>query len=62
MIATTTLSYGERDDLLDGWRVGRASEADEILAERSSIRVCAEAAVAFTEARERPATVSDLLP
>ena len=38
-----------------------ASRAEEILAERSSIRLSAEAAVAFTEALERPAGVNDRL-
>jgi uncharacterized protein (DUF1778 family) len=38
-----------------------ASRAEEILAERSSIRLSSEAAVAFTEALERPAQVNDRL-
>ena len=38
-----------------------ASKAEEILAERSSIRLTPEAAVAFTEALERPAGVNDRL-
>jgi uncharacterized protein (DUF1778 family) len=38
-----------------------ASKAEEILAERSSIRLSTEAAVAFTEALERPAAVNDRL-
>lgn len=38
-----------------------ASKAEEILAERSSIRLSREAAVAFTEALERPAEVNDRL-
>ena len=38
-----------------------ASKAEEILAERSSIRLTPEAAVAFTEALERPAAVNDRL-
>jgi uncharacterized protein (DUF1778 family) len=38
-----------------------ASRAEEILAERSSIRLSAEAAVAFSEALERPAEVNDRL-
>jgi len=38
-----------------------ASKAEEILAERSSIRLTREAAVAFTEALERPAEVNDRL-
>ena len=38
-----------------------ASKAEEILAERSSIRISAGAAVAFTEALERPAEVNDRL-
>ncbi len=35
-----------------------ASKAEEILAERSSIRLSARAAAAFTEALERPAEVN----
>ena len=38
-----------------------ASKAEEILAERSSIRLSAEAAVAFTEAMDRPCEVNDRL-
>jgi uncharacterized protein (DUF1778 family) len=38
-----------------------ASKAEEILAERSSIRLSREAALAFTEALERPAGVNDRL-
>jgi uncharacterized protein (DUF1778 family) len=38
-----------------------ASKAEEILAERSSIRLSRDAAVAFTEALERPAEVNDRL-
>jgi uncharacterized protein (DUF1778 family) len=38
-----------------------ASKAEEIMAERSSIRLTAEAAIAFTEALERPAEVNDRL-
>lgn len=38
-----------------------ASKAEEILAERSSIRLSREAAVAFSEALERPAEVNDRL-
>lgn len=38
-----------------------ASKAEEILVERSSIRLSAEAAVAFTEALERPSEVNDRL-
>ena len=38
-----------------------ASKAQEILAERSSIRLSAHAAAAFTEALERPADVNDRL-
>ena len=38
-----------------------ASRAEEILAERSSIRLSSEAAVAFSEALERPAQVNDRL-
>lgn len=38
-----------------------ASKAEEILAERSSIRLSQEAAVAFSEALERPAQVNDRL-
>ncbi len=38
-----------------------AAKAEEILAERSSIRLTREAAVAFTEALERPAEVNDRL-
>ncbi len=38
-----------------------ASRAEEILAERSSIRLSQEATVAFTEALERPAEVNDRL-
>ncbi|MEO6859381.1 MAG: DUF1778 domain-containing protein [Solirubrobacteraceae bacterium] len=38
-----------------------ASKAEEILAERSSIRLSREAAIAFTEALERPAEVNDRL-
>ncbi len=38
-----------------------ASKAEEVLAERSSIRLSARAAAAFTEALERPAEVNDRL-
>jgi uncharacterized protein (DUF1778 family) len=38
-----------------------AARAEEILAERSSIRLSPEAAVAFSEALERPAEVNDRL-
>lgn len=38
-----------------------ASKAEEILAERSSIRLSSEAAAAFSEALERPAEVNDRL-
>lgn len=38
-----------------------ASKAEEILAERSSIRLSREAAVAFAEALERPAEVNERL-
>jgi uncharacterized protein (DUF1778 family) len=38
-----------------------ASKAEEILAERSSIRLSHEAAAAFSEALERPAEVNDRL-
>ncbi|HUA11835.1 MAG TPA: DUF1778 domain-containing protein [Solirubrobacteraceae bacterium] len=38
-----------------------ASKAEEVLAERSSIRLSADAASAFTEALERPAQVNDRL-
>lgn len=38
-----------------------ASKAEEVLAERSSIRLTREAAVAFTEALERPAGVNHRL-
>lgn len=38
-----------------------ASRAEEILAERSSIRLSSEAGVAFSEALERPAQVNDRL-
>ena len=38
-----------------------ASKAEEILAERSSIRLSAQAAAAFNEALERPAEVNDRL-
>jgi len=38
-----------------------ASKAEEILAERSSIRLSPQAAVAFGEALERPAKVNDRL-
>ena len=38
-----------------------AAKAEEILAERSSIRLSEQAAVAFTEALERPAEVNDRL-
>jgi uncharacterized protein (DUF1778 family) len=38
-----------------------ASKAEEVLAERSSIRLSREAAAAFTEALERPAKVNDRL-
>jgi uncharacterized protein (DUF1778 family) len=38
-----------------------ASKAEEILAERSSIRLSAQAAAAFSEALERPAEVNDRL-
>jgi uncharacterized protein (DUF1778 family) len=38
-----------------------ASKAEEILAERSSVRLSREAAVALSEALERPAEVNDRL-
>jgi uncharacterized protein (DUF1778 family) len=38
-----------------------ASKAEEVLAERSSIRLSDDAAIAFTEALERPAEVNDRL-
>jgi uncharacterized protein (DUF1778 family) len=38
-----------------------ASRAEEILAERSSIRLSRKAALAFTDALERPAEVNDRL-
>jgi uncharacterized protein (DUF1778 family) len=38
-----------------------ASKAEEILAERSSIRLSPDAAVAFSEALERPAEVNGRL-
>jgi uncharacterized protein (DUF1778 family) len=38
-----------------------ASRAEEVLAERSSIRLSGDAAVAFTEALERPAQLNDRL-
>ncbi len=38
-----------------------AAKVEEILAERSSIRLSREAALAFSEALERPADVSDRL-
>jgi uncharacterized protein (DUF1778 family) len=38
-----------------------ASRAEEVLAERSSIRLSADAASAFTEALQRPAQVNDRL-
>ncbi|HET6871067.1 MAG TPA: DUF1778 domain-containing protein [Solirubrobacteraceae bacterium] len=38
-----------------------AARAEEILAERSSIRLSSNAAVAFSEALERPAEVNDRL-
>ena len=38
-----------------------ASRAEEVLAERSSIRLSGEAATAFTEALERPAEVNERL-
>jgi uncharacterized protein (DUF1778 family) len=38
-----------------------ASRAEEILAERPSIRLSGQAAIAFTEALERPAQVNDRL-
>ena len=38
-----------------------ASKAEEILAERSSIRLSHEAAAAFSEALQRPAEVNDRL-
>jgi uncharacterized protein (DUF1778 family) len=38
-----------------------ASKAEQILAERSSIRLSRDAAVAFSEALERPAEVNDRL-
>jgi uncharacterized protein (DUF1778 family) len=38
-----------------------ASKAEEILAERSSLRLSHQAAVAFSEALERPAEVNDRL-
>ena len=38
-----------------------ASRAEEILAERSSIRLSAHAAAAFSEALERPGAINDRL-
>jgi uncharacterized protein (DUF1778 family) len=38
-----------------------ASKAEEILVDRSSIRLSAQAAAAFSEALERPAEVNDRL-
>jgi uncharacterized protein (DUF1778 family) len=38
-----------------------AAKAEEILAERSSIRLSPDAALAFSEALERPAEVNDRL-
>ena len=38
-----------------------AAKAEEILAERSSIRLSSDAAAAFSEALERPAEVNDRL-
>jgi uncharacterized protein (DUF1778 family) len=38
-----------------------ASKAEEILAERSSVRLSRDAALAFSEALERPAEVNDRL-
>jgi uncharacterized protein (DUF1778 family) len=38
-----------------------AAKAEEILAERSSVRLSRAAAVAFSEALERPAEVNDRL-
>ena len=38
-----------------------ASKAEELLAERSSIRLSPQAAAAFSEALERPAQVNDRL-
>ena len=38
-----------------------ASRAEEVLAERSSIRLSGDAAIAFTEALERPAQLNDRL-
>lgn len=38
-----------------------AAKAEEILAERSSVRLSREAAVAFSEALERPAEVKERL-
>ena len=38
-----------------------ASRAEEVLAERSSIRLSGDAAIAFTQALERPAQVNDRL-
>jgi uncharacterized protein (DUF1778 family) len=38
-----------------------ASKAEEILADRSSIRLSAQAATAFSEALERPAQINDRL-
>jgi uncharacterized protein (DUF1778 family) len=38
-----------------------ASKAEEVLAERSTIRLSPQAAVAFSEALERPAEVNDRL-
>jgi uncharacterized protein (DUF1778 family) len=38
-----------------------AARAEEVLAERSSIRLARDAAVAFTEALERPAEVNERL-
>ena len=39
-----------------------AAKAEEILADRSSIRLSAQAAAAFSEALERPAEINDRLP
>lgn len=38
-----------------------AAKAEEILAERTSVRLSEQAALAFTEALERPAEVNDRL-
>jgi uncharacterized protein (DUF1778 family) len=38
-----------------------ASKAEEVLAERSSIRLSRDAAIAFTEALDRPAEVNERL-